>query len=174
MIQTEYNKSKVNLFLVLGATIALLACLLLGNIDMMLEFYSALFVGLLLFLVAGVFWIGAMVGEREIRLKRKVPKYESPKIIVGEKQEEKPEKSNDLEKMIHKMTDEILSKRQTFEKKFVGSRKLNRYHRNKYHVENCRLAKLIKPENRIYFENEEKAEKFGYVKCKKCFKDNSV
>jgi hypothetical protein len=39
---------------------------------------------------------------------------------------------------------------------------------NKYHLPSCRYAVKIKPENRIYFANEEEAKKKGYIPCKTC------
>lgn len=39
---------------------------------------------------------------------------------------------------------------------------------NKYHLPSCRFAAKIRPENRIYFANEEDAKKKGYISCKTC------
>lgn len=39
---------------------------------------------------------------------------------------------------------------------------------NKYHRPDCRYAVKIRPENRIYFENEEEAKRQGYIPCKAC------
>jgi len=49
------------------------------------------------------------------------------------------------------------------EGEFVGSITSNKYHR-----QNCRYAAKISPENRVYFESEEEAEKQGYSPCKTC------
>mgnify|MGYP000892792595 CR=1 FL=1 len=47
--------------------------------------------------------------------------------------------------------------------KYVGS-----IESNKYHLPTCRWAEQIKPENRIWFDSEEEAQKAGYEPCKVC------
>lgn len=48
---------------------------------------------------------------------------------------------------------------------FVGS-----VNGNKYHLPNCPSAKKIMPQNQIWFDSEEEAQKAGYVKCGNCGK----
>jgi hypothetical protein len=49
--------------------------------------------------------------------------------------------------------------------KFVGS-----VNSNKYHLPDCPSAKKILPQNQIWFDSEEEAQKAGYVKCGSCGK----
>lgn len=49
------------------------------------------------------------------------------------------------------------------EKKFVGSKKSD-----KYHYLTCKWAAKIKPENAIYFESVKDAKAKSYVPCKVC------
>lgn len=57
----------------------------------------------------------------------------------------------------------------------VSNNKNTRYcgskNSDKYHVEDCRWAKNIKAENRIWFEDKEEANAAGYVPCKTCIKE---
>lgn len=46
---------------------------------------------------------------------------------------------------------------------FVGSTTSNKYHRP-----DCRYAAKIRPENKVYFANEEEAKRQGYLPCKAC------
>jgi len=39
---------------------------------------------------------------------------------------------------------------------------------DKFHKLDCRFAKLIKPENRVYFRDQGEAKNKGYKGCKKC------
>jgi len=49
--------------------------------------------------------------------------------------------------------------------KFVGS-----INSNKYHLPDCPSAKKILPQNQIWFDSEEEAQKAGYIKCGSCGK----
>ncbi len=51
------------------------------------------------------------------------------------------------------------------EARLVGSSEAD-----KYHGLDCRFAKLIKEENRVYFKDEKEAKNKGYKGCKKCVK----
>jgi hypothetical protein len=39
--------------------------------------------------------------------------------------------------------------------------------------DSCRLSEIL-PKNRIYFANVEEAEEYGYVKCRKCYKEEET
>lgn len=47
--------------------------------------------------------------------------------------------------------------------KYVGS-----VNSNKYHKPSCRWAKKIKPQNEVWFRDEEDAKRHRYVPCKVC------
>lgn len=51
----------------------------------------------------------------------------------------------------------------SYKGKYVGSKNSNRFHRP-----DCKWAKRIKPDNRVWFDTREKALKAGYSPCKVC------
>ena len=52
--------------------------------------------------------------------------------------------------------------------KKVEARLVGSSEADKFHSLDCRFAKLIKPENRVYFKDEKEAKSKGYKRCKKC------
>jgi hypothetical protein len=77
---------------------------------------------------------------------------------LGQKGGELKESSEDREV---KASD--VESKASLEGMLVGSTTSNKYHRS-----GCRYAVKIRPENRIYFANEEEAKKQGYIPCKTC------
>ncbi len=149
---SEYSPWKIIILLLLGSLFALISGVILGNVDVLLDFGSSLIIGLFTFLVAGIFWISAMVGLKGMR------KKETPRIV-------KPSLPKKV--IVKRPYFERIERPRIFEYKpkefLVGSKEMNKYHRP-----DCRWAKGIKSENKILFENSEEARKKSYVPCRVC------
>ena len=149
---SEYSPWKIIILLLLGSLFALISGVILGNVNVLLDFGSSLIIGLFTFLIAGIFWISAMVGLKGMR------KKENPRTVKS---------SLPKKVIVKKPYFKRIERPRIFEYKpkefLVGSKKLSKYHRP-----DCRWAKGIKPENKILFENPEEAERNGYVLCKVC------
>jgi len=64
---------------------------------------------------------------------------------------------------VSQQTQQQFQAQPVLEEKFVGS-----INSNKYHYPDCKWAKKIKPENKIWFSSPEDAQSKGYVPCKVC------
>ena len=119
-----------------------------------------LLIPLLYFIASGLCWCSAILLIHKPRVVHK-------KVIVEKKVKAEPvvvEKPVIIEKKVfieapkEKLGEEIKDY-------FIGSKETG-----KYHIHSCKWTRGIKPENRIYFKNKEKAGNTGYKKCKTCMK----
>jgi len=120
-----------------------------------------------LFLLLGIFLVGILCFEAGLiqgKMKQGEPLVITlpsiPSEVLSEGEAEKQEGGVNVEstKMNLSNVEPVVSRVNTGNCTFVGSK-----NSNKYHLASCAVAKRIKPENRICFTTQEEARARGYI-----------
>lgn len=162
--KTENRYLRLIGFLIIGACFTTLSAMVLGNIDTLISFSLSITLSFLLLLIVGIFWISAMIGLKTLG-KTKSFKIFNPLEFILKMEEKKIRKETIHKKEFEKGYAIISSQKEGLH--FVAAKDAK-----KFHLSSCKWVNLIKPENKIYFQNLQQALACDYVPCQSCNPDN--